>query len=87
MTMHFTGMIISSIARLINGDAPHDGFEGAFADEHQQNGMYGAHQLRVTLSDDPTVYRVIVAPANAPITIGGIPADQHFLHVIGELPR
>ena len=84
--MHFTGLIAASIARLVNGDAAHDGFEGAVADEHQQNGAWGVHQLRVMLPDDPTIYRVLIAPKDAPIKIGNGTADQHFSHPIGRVP-
>lgn len=78
--VHYTGLIASSIKRLINGwqHPAHTEFAGAIADQRQMNGAYGVHQMRVRLPDDPTVYRVLVLPAEAPVSIGGVPADQHF---------
>lgn len=64
----YPGYVASLIAKAL-------GFQ---ADQHQQNGLYGLHQLRVRLPDDATVYRVIVAPANAPITVNGVAIDEHF---------
>lgn len=51
---------------------------GAQIDQHQANGLWCVHQLRVRLPNDPQLYRVIVAPAEAPIFIGKTPADEHF---------
>jgi hypothetical protein len=87
MKMHFAGMIAGSIKRLINGGVAQDGFEGAIADEHQQNALWGIHQLLVRLPDDPTLYRVLIAPADAPIKIASGTADQHFAYPIGKMPR
>lgn len=53
-------------------------------DGHQSNGSYGVHQARVTLRSDPTVYRLIVAPADAPITINGRPIGEHFAKPLGD---
>lgn len=64
MNSHHAGIITHGIAKLLYR------LVGVRADEHQQNAMYGAHQLRVRLPNDPTEYRAIVAPANAPISIG-----------------
>lgn len=74
----FSGAIASSIKDLINGVA------GATAsvDQHQSNGLYALHQLRVKLEGDDTVYRVIVAPANAPIHVGTLPVDKHFMEPV-----
>ena len=47
-------------------------------DQHQSNALFGVHQLRIRRPGDPTVYRVLVAPAGAPIQIGSIPVDAHF---------
>ena len=47
-------------------------------DQHQSNGLFCIHQLRVRRPGDKTVYRIIVAPADAPIQIGSVPADEHF---------
>ena len=80
--MHVSGLLASTIQRLLNVEAPPRDFLGADAQQHQQNGAYGAHQLAVYMvspdSLEGQIYRVIVAPADAPISIGGVPADQHF---------
>ena len=47
-------------------------------DQHQSNGLFAIHQLRVRRPGDKTVYRIIVAPADAPIQIGSVLADEHF---------
>lgn len=79
LPVHYAGLLARAIERLLNGDAPPRGFAGAAAHEHQQNALYGAHQLTVRQGGhDPVLYRIIVAPADAPISIGGEPADQHF---------
>lgn len=57
---------------------------GVSVDQHQSNGTYGAHQLRVRLPDDATIYRAIIAPADAPISIGCVDADLHFQEPIGR---
>lgn len=78
LRLHYAGMVAFIVRR--NFPA-----EYGATDQHQQNAMYGLHQMRVRLPDDPTVYRLIVAPANAPIFVGRenqIPIDQHFLEPI-----
>jgi hypothetical protein len=56
---------------------------GARADQHQANYTWGIHQFRVRIKDDPTIYRVIVAPEDAPLFVGsateGLSIDKHFL--------
>jgi hypothetical protein len=85
--MHFSGIIANSIKRLVNGHAPQDGFAGAVASEHQQNALWGIHQLLVRVPNDPTLYRVLIAPADAPIKIASGTADQHFSYPIGKVPE
>lgn len=51
---------------------------------HQANGVTGIHQAKVTLQGDPTVYRMLIAPANAPITINGRPIGDHFAEPLGD---
>jgi hypothetical protein len=51
---------------------------------HQANGAHGIHQARVTLSGDPTTYRLIIAPADAPITVNGHPIGEHFAQPLGD---
>lgn len=75
--MVFPGVIANAIRQLL-------GKSGAVADQHQANGLWGVHQLRVKLPEDATVYRVIIAPENAPIRIGDIPADEHFSYPLSD---
>ncbi len=63
------------------------GIAGAHVDQHQQNGLHAVHQLRVRLPGDDTIYRVIVAPANAPICIGEVDADLHFIEPLTGTPE
>jgi hypothetical protein len=84
--VHYAGLFTSAIQRLVNGLGAPEAFAGASADEHQQNGAYGVHQLCMRLPGDPTLYRVLIAPADAPISIGGVPADQHFSYPLGQMP-
>lgn len=53
-------------------------------DNHQCNGSYGVHQARVQLAGDPTTYRLIIAPSDAPITINGRPIGEHFAQPLGD---
>jgi len=80
--MAFPGYIIARIAELARK-------EPASADRitvagHQSNGLYGVHQARVTMAGDPTTYRLIIAPADAPITINGQPIGDHFALPLGD---
>ena len=49
---------------------------GAIPQRVKSNGLYGCHAF--TLEVDDTKYRVIIAPLDAPVEIGGVPADEHF---------
>jgi hypothetical protein len=51
-------------------------------DQHQSNALYCVHQLRVRLPGDPVQYRVLIAPEDAPVAIGGVPVDEHFAEPI-----
>ena len=93
MKTHYTGLVTRWIERMMNkGSIPWeitpDDSDRPRADQHQQNGGWGIHQLRVRLPGDDTVYRVLVAPADAPIFVGrgphvdGCPIDQHFVEPI-----
>lgn len=79
---HFTGLIMSRIRRIINA-APGDD-DAITIDNHQQNAMHGIHQARVRLAGDPTVYRLILAPADAPVEFGGRDAATYFARPLGE---
>lgn len=75
---HFTGLILTKIARLVNVARDPSLVDVITIDQHQQNGSYGVHQARVRLNDDPVIYRMILAPVDAPISINGVAADNHF---------
>jgi hypothetical protein len=75
----YPGFIASLISRALPMQAE------AAVDQHQANGMWGVHQLRVRLQGDPTTYRVLICPDNAPIHVGRdstTPIDKHFLERI-----
>jgi hypothetical protein len=57
---------------------------GIVIDQHQSNGLYAVHQMRVRQANDPNVYRLILAPIDTPITIGECIADQHFLKPLND---
>jgi hypothetical protein len=66
----FPGFILAQIASWARQDAAaDDGGDKITIDGHQSNGMYCVHQARAMIKGDPTVYRIIIAPANAPIFI------------------
>lgn len=76
---HYTGVILAGIARAVNADRTAE----ATIDQRQQNAAYGIHQARVTIDGDPRPYRLILAPADAPIGLPHsgdriAPIDQHF---------
>lgn len=83
----YPGFVASVVRRLINKE-PGSWYAGVpmIADEHQGNGAYAVHQIRVRIPGDATEYRVIIAPADAPVAIGGVLADQHFAHPLGKMP-
>lgn len=66
-----TGLIAHAVKRLLNAG-------GLPVDQGQHNGLYGVCQLRARLKGDPTAYRIIIAPADAPIRIGDVDVDSHF---------
>lgn len=81
--MIYPGHIISSICaalRFVGSQGPRD----VAISDHQANGAYGVHQAKAKIAGDPTVYRIIVAPADAPITINGRPIGEHFAQPIGD---
>jgi hypothetical protein len=83
MKTHYAHLIASTIRALVNGYPLPIDAEGMAVDQFQSNGAYGAKQLRVRLPGHEQPYRVIIAPADAPVTIGGVPADQHFSETLG----
>lgn len=76
---HFTGLILTQIRNAVKAASTHvDGADVITVDQLQQNAMWGAHMARVRLAGDPRTYRLILAPAEAPVMIDGRPADQYF---------
>jgi len=76
MHMIYPGFILASV----KFDTP-----DITTDQHQSNGAYGIHQARVRINDDGTAYRLIIAPADAPITVNGVPIDNHFSESIDDI--
>lgn len=79
--MIYPGFIIAKIAEWARKEPAPDCIA---VDGHQGNGLYGIHQARVTMQGDPTTYRLIIAPADAPITINGRPIGEHFAQPLGD---
>jgi hypothetical protein len=78
IAQHFTGMILSTLRRGINRTIDGEPAYGLTIGDMQGNGSHGVYQASVRLEGDPTLYRLILAPADAPIQINGHPIDQHF---------
>lgn len=78
----FPGFILSRLAEWARLDD--DDKERITIDNHQGNGAHGVHQARVRLAGDPTVYRVLVMPADAPIQIGGRAIADYFPRPLGD---
>lgn len=82
---HFAGMILSMMrAAMRRENALNAEVDRVSIDNHQQNGAHGVHQATVRLGNDPTTYRLILAPADAPITINGRPIGEHFTLPLGD---
>ena len=64
------GMIACALARFA-------GLAGAVPGRVKSNALYGCHQFTISIPGD-TAYRAIIAPMKAPVSIGGVPADEHF---------
>lgn len=75
----YSGFLAAQIRRVLLEGGISPEATGLNVDQFQSNGMYACHQLRVTLPDGMGTYRVIVAPADAPVSIGGVSAEEHFL--------
>lgn len=81
---HFTGMILATLRDALRREnAANANVDRVTIENHQQNGSYGVHQATVKLGGDPTTYRLILAPADAPITINGHPIGEHFALPLG----
>ncbi len=83
--VHYCGMIVSTIRRalVLMNSACGDGND-VTVDNAQANGAHGVHMARVRLKGDPSTYRLILAPADAPISIHGRPIGEHFALPLGE---
>ena len=81
---HFSGFIVSRIANAMNALARTAADNAITIDNHQQNAAHGIHQARVRLAGDPTVYRMILAPSDAPIEFGGREAATYFSRPLGD---
>lgn len=85
MNVHYSGLIASVIEKSLA--------DAAVVDQRQQNALYGVHQMRVSIKDpqpnEQPTYRVIIAPADAPVWIGRTPvsADEHFLETIHSVQK
>lgn len=80
--MSYPGFILAKIAEWARKE--HLSTDAIRVDNHQSNGTFGVHQARVTLQGDPTTYRLIIAPADAPIMINGRPIGEHFAQPLGD---
>ena len=80
---HYTGFIVSIIRNAIAAGR-HDNANKVSIDNLQQNAAHGIHQARVRLEGDPTIYRMILAPADAPIEFGGREASTYFARPLGD---
>lgn len=74
---HYTSLILYRIRQMIRGGE-------ISIDNHQQNAGDGVHQCRVRLEGDSAVYRMILAPADAPITLYGRPVGEAFAKPLGD---
>lgn len=78
---HYTSSIMADIRRAVNADRTNDITIVA----GPSNGTDGAIQALATvpaMGAGETRYRVIVAPVDAPISIGGVPVQQHFAEAV-----
>jgi len=57
-------------------------FEDIKVDQSQSNALYGVKQSRIEVEGQK--YRLIVAPIDAPIQVGGHPIDEHFIEDIED---
>ena len=76
--MIYPGYIINLLGKLAK-----DAASGICLENHQANGCYGVHQVRVRVKGDPTTYRLILAPEDAPIEVNGRPISAHFAEPLG----
>lgn len=82
--MIHTGYILAAICSALKESYCREIAKEITLDGRQGNGLHGIHQARVTLQGDPTTYRLIIAPADAPLEIGGRPIGEHFALPLGD---
>jgi hypothetical protein len=79
---HFAGLAISLIRGAIKrrNDLPEAYGCKIEIDQLQENHIYGIHQARIKIEGDDNIYRLILAPLDAPLRVGPCEIDQHFLN-------
>ena len=85
---HYAGSIMADIARAVNADQTCE----AAIDQRQANGAFGIYQARVTIPGDARPYRLLLAPADAPLGLinpgklgdleRGYVIDDHFTEAL-----
>jgi len=83
--MIYPGYILAAIRSALKESTNRTISQEITIDNQQVNGTFGVHQARVRLKGDPTVYRLIIAPANAPLQCGGRDLETYFAQPLGEM--
>lgn len=83
---HFSGMILTMIRDAVRcyskAVAPDDEIA---IDNMQQNAVHGVWQARVRLKGDPNTYRMLIAPADAPLACDGRNLATYFAEPLGDM--
>lgn len=82
--IHYAGLILNMIRGAIRDRNIRQAGNEIRIDQPQENHIYGIQQVRIRLEGDPQIYRMIIAPADAPIRVGPVSIDQHFLEPIAQ---
>lgn len=81
---HYTSLILATLREALRRENERMAeVDRVTIDNHQSNAWEGVHQARVRLGNDPTVYRMILAPADAEITYRGRPVGDAFAEPLG----
>lgn len=84
MPQHFAGHLMAKIAAWAREDrAKIAANDAIILTGHQSNGAFGIHQAALRLTGDPVLYRIIIAPADAPLEVNGRPIGDHFAAPLG----
>lgn len=77
----FTGLALSIIRGAIRrrNERPEAFGIALEIDQMQENHIFGIYQARIKIEGDDNIYRLILAPIDAPIRVGPVAIDQHFL--------